>query len=128
MVKILVVDDEPDVVFLVRRILERNGYEVLEGYSGKECLQTALNEVPDLVMLDVMMPDIDGWEISRVLKSNKVTGEIPVVMYSVRACPGSANKSLTYSGADAHIGKPASSEEILSTVAANLRPPRRLTC
>jgi CheY-like chemotaxis protein len=118
--KILLVDDEPDIVYLVRRFLERGGYFVVEANGGREALKKAEKENPDLVLMDVMMPDLDGWEVSRSLKSREDTRNIPIVMLTVRTSLDSRQKSKQYAFADAHIGKPASGKNILSTVDAVL--------
>jgi CheY-like chemotaxis protein len=116
MTKILLVDDEPDIIYLVKKILEKGGYEVVEAYGGKEALKMTESEDPDLVLLDIMMPDLDGWDVSRTLKSREDTKHIPVVMLSVRSSSDSRLKSREYAHADAHIGKPASSNAILKTI------------
>jgi CheY-like chemotaxis protein len=114
--KILLVDDEPDIVYLVRRFLEIGGYTVVEAYGGREALEKTEKENPDLVLMDVMMPDLDGWEVSRSLKSSEDTRHIPIVMLTVRTSHDSRQKSNEYAFADAHLGKPASGKNILSTV------------
>jgi CheY-like chemotaxis protein len=114
--KILLVDDEPDIVYLVRKYLENGGYEVVEAYGGLEAIRKTRKERPDLVLLDIMMPDLDGWDVSRALKSREETRHIPIVMLSVKASHDSRLKSRKYAHADAHLGKPASGREILETV------------
>ncbi len=114
--KILLVDDEPDIIYLVRRFLERGGYTVVEANGGREALKKTEKENPDLVLMDVMMPDIDGWEVSRNLKSREDTRHIPIVMLTVRTSHDSRQKSKEYAFADAHLGKPASGKNILSIV------------
>lgn len=114
--KILLVDDEPDIIYLVRRFLERGGYTVVEAYGGREALKKTEMENPDLVLLDVMMPDLDGWEVSRSLKSREDTRNIPIVIHTVRTSHDSRQKSKEYAFADAHLGKPASGKDILRIV------------
>jgi len=116
MTKIMLVDDEPDVIYLVKKILEKKGYEVVEIYSGKECLERVEEEKPDLILLDIMMPGIDGWEVARTLKSKPETKGIPIVMLTVRVSEESVEKSFKYAHADAHIGKPINTEKMVNTI------------
>ena|SRR3990172_2703990 len=116
MVKILLVDDEPDIVYLLKRILQKEGHEVVEAYGGKEALSKTESEHPDIVLLDIMMADFNGWEVSRSLKSREETKNIPIVMLTVRTSEDSVKKSLEYAHADAHLGKPASGRDILGVI------------
>jgi len=116
MAKILLVDDEPDIVYLVGKILRKAGHKVVEAYSGKEALEKAAAEKPDIVLLDIMMPDINGWEVSRILKTKAETKDIPIIMLTVRTSKDSERKSFEYAYADLHIGKPASGKEILKAI------------
>jgi two-component system response regulator VicR len=68
MTEIMVADDEPDIVYVIKAMLEKEDYEVIEAYSGEECLEKLEAENPDLILLDVMMPGLDGWEISKIIK------------------------------------------------------------
>lgn len=83
--KILVVDDERHIVRLVQVTLERAGYEVAVAYDGRECLQNVTKEKPDLIVLDVMMPHMDGFEVLQNLKASTETDSIPVVMLTAKA-------------------------------------------
>lgn len=114
MAVILLVDDEPEIRFLTRRMLEKEGHEVMEAANGSEAMER-LNKKPDLILLDVMMPHDDGWEICRKLKGDKETTGIPVVMFTIRTSPDSVKKSYE-SGADGHINKPFDMQELLGTV------------
>jgi CheY-like chemotaxis protein len=116
MSKILLVDDEPDIVYLIKKILEKNGHDVLVAYNGEGALEKSKQEKPNLIILDIMMAEPDGWEVSRTLKLGEETKDIPIVMLTVRTSNDSVEKSLMYAHADAHIGKPASGEEILGTI------------
>ncbi len=80
--KIMVVDDEPDTVDLVKLVLETEGFEVITAYSGRECLEKLDKEKPDAVLLDVMMPEMDGWEVFKKIK--KKYKDLPVAMLTVR--------------------------------------------
>lgn len=78
--RILVVDDEPSIVKLATISLTREGYEVSEAYNGEEAIKKANEEKPDLILLDIMMPKMDGWEVTKHLKDNDDTKNIPIIM------------------------------------------------
>ena len=84
MKKILVVDDEIDVVEVVEMLLELEGYKVLKAYDGKEALEAVEKEIPDLVILDIMMPEIDGVEVCRRFRANEKLNNVPIVMFSAK--------------------------------------------
>ncbi len=116
MSKIMVVDDEPEISILVRAMLEKEGYTVVEADSGKECLKKLKKEKPDLILLDVMMPEEDGWKILKEIKKPGKTKDIPVVaMFTVKTNHESIVKSFER-GADAHINKPFKIEKLLDQV------------
>ncbi len=81
----MVVDDEPDILNLVSLILENEGYTVLKVSSGPSAISLAQKEKPDLILLDIMMPGMDGWETLRILNSNPETSSIPVVILTCRS-------------------------------------------
>src|SRR5688500_3597767 len=81
---VLVVDDEKDLVDLITYNLTRNGYDVLVAYNGNEALEVAQRETPDLVVLDLMLPGIDGTEVARRLKSDARTAHVPIVMLTAK--------------------------------------------
>lgn len=105
MAKILVVDDDPLVTGLVKINLELEGFEVEEAWGGEEALQVIEERVPDLVLLDVMMPELDGWDLLRMLRSNPTTRELPVVLLTAKVQEGDVAKGWQM-GADGYITKP----------------------
>ncbi|MBU2560130.1 response regulator [archaeon] len=115
MTKILLVDDEPDIVMLCKNMLEKAGYEVVVARNGQECLERLIEEHFDLILLDVMMPGDNGWVVCRKIKSNKVTRDIPVVMFTVCSEPWLKEKGKE-AGADAQIDKPFELEDLLGTI------------
>lgn len=123
MAKIMVVDDDPDMRLVIKRLLEREGYKVLEAENGEKCLREAEEKKPDLILLDIMMPGLDGWEVCRMLKESSSTKSIRVSMLSVRKEEEDIKKSFEYAHADAHIRKPAKREELISTIERLLRQP-----
>lgn len=88
--KIMVVDDDSTTVMVVKAILSIHGFEVTTATSGQECLDRVNNEKPDLILLDIMMPKMDGWQVLRKLKKNKVTDKTPVLMLTVKEDVGEA--------------------------------------
>ena len=78
--RILLVDDEPDIVAMLKFRLEKEGYEVITASSGEDCLKEAEEKYPDVILLDVLLPGISGLEVSRRLKANSVTKDIPIIM------------------------------------------------
>jgi|SRR5215469_13167663 DNA-binding response OmpR family regulator len=82
--QIMVVDDDPDTVSILARHLQREGFAAIEAISGAECLRLALEHQVDVILLDLMMPDMDGFAVCRALKDNPKTAEIPVIMITAR--------------------------------------------
>ncbi len=116
MAVIMVVDDEPDIVFLISKMLKKDGHEVVEAYSGGEALEKIETQRPDLMLLDVMMPGINGWELSRKIKKDPKYSTMPVAMLTVKSSEEDMEKSFRYAHCDAHIPKPIIREKLLSTV------------
>ena len=116
--KILVVDDEKNIVDILRFNLEREGYEVLSAYDGREGLRLARESTPDLILLDVMLPYLDGFEVCRALREEG--NSVPIIMITARE--GETDKVLGLElGADDYITKPFSIRELLARVKANMR-------
>ncbi len=115
MPKIMVVDDEVGIRFILRKTLERAGYDVVEADNGEECLNMFGEVGPDLVFMDVMMPGMDGWEACKTIKETRQWKNIPVSMLSVKAEAEDIKKSLEYARADAHLTKPMDMKEIVET-------------
>ncbi len=113
--KILAVDDEKHIVRLVQVNLERAGYAVVTANDGKEALQKVAEENPDLVVLDVMMPYMDGFEVLQNLRRNPATREIPVIMLTAKAQDADVFKGWQ-SGVDCYLTKPFNPMELLSFV------------
>jgi len=113
--KILVIDDEKDVLEVLRLVLSRSGYDVTASSSGMEGLASAQSERPDLVLLDIMMQRMDGWEVLRALKSGAETRDIPVVILSARVEPKDKIRGLQEGAVD-YVTKPFAVREILEKV------------
>jgi phosphate regulon transcriptional regulator PhoB len=118
--RILVVEDEPDVAELLRYHLTREGYEVVVASTGMEAVKRARDLHPDLVLLDIMVPQVNGWEICRRLKAEPETQAIPVIMVTGRVEEG--DKVLGFElGADDYVTKPFSPRELVARVRAVVR-------
>ena len=114
MSKIMTVDYEPELVELVMMILEGAGYEVCTAYSGKECLDKYESEKPDLILLDVMMPDLSGWDVfSRIKKKNK---DQKVAFLSVIEVTPERKECLLQEGLSDYILKPFTSQGLIERV------------
>jgi CheY-like chemotaxis protein len=120
MARILLVDDEPEIRIITRMMLEKAGYEVVEASNGEEGLRMLANAKPDLILLDVMMPGMKGWEVCEKIKADEKLKHIPVVMFTVRTSDEDIEQSREC-GAEAHINKPFDRKELLETVERLLR-------
>ena len=118
--KILVIEDEPHISKLVKFILEKNGFEVLQAFVGQEGLEMAKKEKPNLIILDVMMPKMDGFEVARLLTNAKETKNIPIIMLSSAAQFKHKMMGIE-SGAVDYITKPFDNEELIAKVKEHVR-------
>ncbi len=116
MSKIMVVDDDETILTLVGAALEKAGYAVILADSGEACLEILKDEKPDLILMDIMMPGMDGWEAVREIKEDKSNSDIIISMLTVRNLDVDKEKSLHVADADYHISKPVGKEELLKTV------------
>lgn len=112
---ILLVDDEPQTRDLLRLMLKRDGYEVFEAEDGYEALEKVKTLVPDLVVLDVMMPDIDGITVCREIRKDEKLADIPVVMLSARTHLEAVEKGII-AGATRYLTKPIGRKELLQHI------------
>ena len=118
--KILIVDDEKNIVEAIRYNLERAGFRTLAAADGARALELARRELPDLITLDVMLPEHDGWEVYRLLRQDPRTRRIPVVMLTVKGDEADKIVGLEL-GADDYMTKPFSPKELVARVKAVLR-------
>ncbi|HZK43227.1 MAG TPA: response regulator transcription factor [Syntrophomonadaceae bacterium] len=119
-VKILVVDDETYIVELVKFNLEKEGYEVLEAYDGLKALEIVELEYPDLIILDIMLPYMDGLEVCKTIKESPEFNKIPIIMLTAKGDEYDTVLGLEM-GADDYIKKPFSPRELVARVKARLR-------
>ena len=115
--KILVVDDEEDILHFLELVLREKGYDVATAGSGYEALTRTQIEKPDLVLLDIMMPQMDGWEVLKLLRVDDATAKIPVAMLSARTEAKDRVQGLQEGAVD-YICKPFSLQELLAKIEA----------
>jgi two-component system alkaline phosphatase synthesis response regulator PhoP len=120
MERVLVVDDDKEIVRLVRSYLERAGYHVLVAYDGETTLHTLRREEPDLLILDLMLPDRDGWDITRLIRADTHLAAIPILMLTARVEDSDKIVGLEI-GADDYVTKPFNPQEVVARVRALLR-------
>jgi two-component system alkaline phosphatase synthesis response regulator PhoP len=120
MTRILVVDDDKQIVRLVRSYLEQAGYKVLVASDGETALHAIRHDDPNLVVLDLMLPDLDGWEITRIIRSDPALADLPIVMLTARVEDTDKIVGLEL-GADDYIAKPFNPREVVARVRAVLR-------
>jgi DNA-binding response OmpR family regulator len=116
---VLVADDDEDIRSLVSFRLQRSGYRVLVASDGEEALALALEHTPDLAVLDVMMPKLDGYEVTRRLRGEDATRAMPVILLTARAQEADVARGFE-SGADDYLRKPFSPQELRARVQAIL--------
>ncbi|MEK7448003.1 MAG: response regulator transcription factor [Planctomycetota bacterium] len=117
---ILVIDDEKDLIKLIDHHLSKEGYLVIGAKNGAEGLDIALKHKPDLILLDIMLPKMDGWDVCKKLKSRPETAPVPVIMLTARAQETDKVLGLEL-GADDYITKPFSPRELVARVKAVMR-------
>ncbi|HEV2643820.1 MAG TPA: response regulator [Candidatus Elarobacter sp.] len=117
--RILVADDEPDVRELVVYRMKRSGYEVLEAKNGEEAFHLAVEHVPDLIVADVMMPRVDGYELTRRLRAEQATQRIPIILLTARTQEADVSQGFD-AGADDYLKKPFNPDELVARVRAVL--------
>ena len=117
--KILIVDDEADLVETIRFLLELEGFQVLAAYNGEEGLNQARSERPDLILLDLMLPKLDGYKICRLLKFDDRYKHIPIFMLTAKT--QEKDKILgKETGADEYLTKPFDIDELIAKIKSNL--------
>lgn len=120
MKEIMVVDDEEDVLSLISDILKSAGYKVKKYTSGIDAVNDTINIKPDLIVLDIMMPEMSGWEVLKILKGNSETSSIPVILLT---CKGEMKDMIMgiQEGAFDYITKPFKSDDLLKRVSFALK-------
>lgn len=113
---IVYIEDESEMIDLVRLILGRRSYEVIGAMGGVEGLAMVQKELPDLVLLDLMMPDMDGWEVYQQMRAEEVTREIPVIILTAKAQNIDKVLALHIAKVDDYLAKPFSPQELIDSV------------
>ena len=121
---ILIVDDEEDIIELIKYNLKTEGYIILSAGTGEQAIKTAKQSLPDLIVLDLMLPGIDGLEVTRYLKNNDRTADIPIVMVTAKGEESDVVTGLEL-GANDYISKPFSPRELVARIRAILRRRRK---
>ena len=114
--RILVVDDEERMVRFIRMNLEHDGFQVSEAFNGKQAIQRIRDVTPDLILLDVMMPDMDGWEVYQQMKADQTTRNIPVIVVTAKAQNIDKVLGLHIAKVDDYIAKPFGPQELMDSV------------
>ena len=115
--KILCIEDEQEMIDLIRLILSRRGFDVLGANGGKEGLEAIRKEHPDLILLDLMMPDMDGWEVYQRMKAEEASRNIPVIVVTAKAQSIDKVLGLHIAKVDDYIAKPFSPQELVESIA-----------
>ena len=113
---IVYVEDDEEMIELVKLILERKGYTVSGASGGKEGWEIIKSELPDLVLLDLMMPDVDGWEVFQMMRDDKTTSEIPVIVITAKAQNIDKVLGLHIAKVEDYITKPFKPEDLVESV------------
>jgi two-component system response regulator VicR len=113
---IVYIEDEPEMIDLVRLILSRKGYQVVGATGGREGLDVVRQHVPDLVLLDLMMPDIDGWDVYQQIRADETTKHIPVIVVTAKAQNIDKVLGLHIAKVNDYISKPFSPQELVNSI------------
>lgn len=113
--RILVVEDNMDTYELVRFILEKNGFETFLAMNGRDGVNAAGKQMPDLIIMDLSLPEMDGWTATRLIKGNPKTAFIPLIALTAHALPSDRQRAMD-AGCDDYITKPMDLEELLEAI------------
>lgn len=113
---VIYIEDDLEMIDLVTLILSRRGYEVKGAHGGQKGLEAVFSEPPDLVLLDLMMSDVDGWDVYQQLKANETTRDIPVIVITAKAQPIDRVLGLHIAKVDDYISKPFHPTELLESI------------
>ena len=113
--RILIVEDNMDTYELVRFILEKNGYDTFLAMNGRDGVNAASKQKPDLIIMDLAMPEMDGWTATRLIKKDMLTSSIPLIALTAHALPGDRQRAMD-SGCDEYITKPMDLLDLVESV------------
>ncbi|MFZ5916400.1 MAG: response regulator transcription factor [Chloroflexota bacterium] len=114
--KVLCIEDDPEMIDLIKLILERKGFEFIGAVGGREGLDAIARDRPDLVLLDIMMPDLDGWDVYRQMKANDESKNIPVIVVTAKAQSIDKVLGLHIAKVDDYVTKPFGPKELLRSI------------
>lgn len=114
--RVVCIEDEPEMIDLMRLILSRKGYQVIGAMGGREGLDAVQREKPDVVLLDLMMPDMDGWEVYQKMKANEAMKTIPVIVVTAKAQSIDKVLGLHIAKVDDYITKPFGPQDLIESV------------
>jgi len=115
-VKVVCIEDEPEMIELIKLILRRRNFELIGAVGGREGLSTVRKVKPDLVLLDLMMPDMDGWEVYQQMKADEDLNDIPVIVVTAKAQSIDKVLGLHIAKVDDYVTKPFGPQELLASV------------
>lgn len=113
--RILIVDDEPSIIVPLQFLMQQNGYETAVAFSGEEAMETIAEKAPDLILLDIMLPIIDGFEVCQRVRENPQWNKIRIILLTAMGGDANVAKGMAL-GADAYITKPFSNTEVIEKV------------
>jgi DNA-binding response OmpR family regulator len=113
--RVLIVDDEPSIIVPLQFLMEQNGYETSVAFSGEEAIETVAASHPNLILLDIMLPIIDGFEVCQRVRENPEWNDIRIILLTAMGSDANIAKGLAL-GADAYITKPFSNSEVMAKV------------
>lgn len=114
--QVIYIEDDPEMIDLVSLILNRRGFHVKGAHGGREGLELIQNKTPDLILLDLMMPDLDGWDIYQQLKADAKTEKVPVIIITAKSQPIDRVLGLYIAKAEGYISKPFHPQELLDCI------------
>jgi len=115
MKRILVIEDNETNMYLISFVLRKNGYEVIEARTGEEGVELAIREKPDLVLMDIQLPDIDGLEATKRIRESEADGEIPIIALTSYAMTGDRERALS-AGCTGYIEKPINPDTFMDEI------------
>ena len=115
-IRVVCVEDEPEMIDLIRLILGRKGYEVIGAHGGLAAMSVIAENEPDLILLDLMMPDMDGWEVYQQLKAHETLSQTPVIVVTAKSQSIDKVLGLHIAKVDDYISKPFSPQELINSV------------
>lgn len=119
--RILIVDDEPSIIVPLQFLMQQNGYETSVAFSGEEAMESIVADAPDLILLDIMLPIVDGFEVCQRVRENQAWRDIRIILLTAMGGEANVAKGMAL-GADAYITKPFSNAEVIRKVKELLKP------